>query len=428
MARKAAGLTAQQVKARKAPGMVADGGGLYLQVSPGGAKSWVFRYQIAGKRRDMGLGSVDDVSLAEARDRARDARKQVKDSIDPIDHRRNERAATALENAKAMTFKACAEAYIAAHRAGWRNDKHAAQWPSTLQTYVYPVMGALPVQAIDVALVMKALEQNAATRGCEGAGGGKSATPLWTAKPETASRVRGRIESVLDWATARGYRTGENPARWRGHLENLLPKKSKVRRVEHHAALPYGELATFMTELRQQDGLAARALEFAILTAARTGEVIGATWAEIDLEARLWTVPAERMKAGREHRVPLSEPALAILRAMAGVRAGEHVFPGNRAGRPLSNMAMLMLLRRMGRGDLTAHGFRSAFSDWCAEQTNTPSEVREMALAHAVGDKVEAAYRRGDLFEKRREVMAAWGRYAGGGASVVNLEDVRRAG
>jgi integrase len=251
------------------------------------------------------------------------------------------------------------------------------------------------VQAIDVGLVMKALE------------------PIWNEKPETASRVRGRIESVLDWATARGYRQGENPARWRGHLENLLPKKSKVWRVEHHAALPYTEIGAFMAELREQDGTAARALEFAILTAARTGEVIGATWSEIDLEGHLWTIPAVRMKAGKEHRVPLSDAALAVLRAMGEVQTGEFVFPGNRAKQPLSQMAMLMLLRRMGRDGLTVHGFRSAFSDWCAEQTAFPSEVREMALAHTVGDKVEAAYRRGDLFEKRRQLAEAWARYCG---------------
>jgi integrase len=402
MPKRAAGLTARQVETRKAAGLIADGGGLYLQVSSGGAKSWIYRYQLAGTRRDMGLGPVALFSLADARRIAVDARKLVAQGVDPIDRRRSERAATATADAKAMTFKACAEAYIAAHRAGWRNPKHAAQWPSTLQTYVYPVMGELPVPAVDVG---------------------------WSVKPETASRVRGRIESVLDWAAARGYRHGENPARWRGHLENLLPKKSKVRRVEHHAALPYPEIAGFMAELRQQEGVAARALEFAILTAARTGEVIGATWVEFDLEGRLWTIPGERMKAGREHRVPLSDAALAIMHAMARVRMGDHLFPGARTGRPMSNMAMLMLLRRMGRGDLTAHGFRSAFSDWCAEQTNFPSEVREMALAHTVGDKVEAAYRRGDLYQKRREVMAAWGRYcAGGGAKVVNLDETRRHG
>jgi integrase len=250
------------------------------------------------------------------------------------------------------------------------------------------------VQAIDVGLVMKAIE------------------PIWTAKPETASRVRGRIESVLDWAAARGYRTGENPARWRGHLDHLLPARSKVRRVEHHAALPYAELGEFMVKLRQQNGVAARALEFAVLSAARSGEVIGATWAEIDFDARLWTIPGLRMKAGKEHRVPLSDAAVAILEERAARRQSDFVFPGERAGRPLSNMSLLMLLRRMGRGDLTTHGFRSTFSDWSAEQTNFPSEVREMALAHVVGDKVEAAYRRGDLFQKRRQLAAAWARYA----------------
>jgi integrase len=236
--------------------------------------------------------------------------------------------------------------------------------------------------------------------------------PIWTTKPETAGRVRGRIESVLDWAAARGYRQGENPARWRGHLENLLPKKSKVRRVEHHAALPYAEIGTFIAELQQQEGVAARALEFAILTAARTGEVIGAKWDEIDFDERLWTVPAERMKAGKEHRVPLSDAALAVLEEMQKIRSADFVFPGGKARRPLSNMAFLMTLRRLGRRDLTAHGFRSTFSDWCSERTNFSADVREMALAHAVGDKVEAAYRRGDLFQKRRQLMEAWTRFA----------------
>ncbi|MGH7031548.1 MAG: tyrosine-type recombinase/integrase [Steroidobacteraceae bacterium] len=386
----------------------ADGGGLYLRVDPGGAKSWVFRYAIAGRQRDLGLGSAADYTLAEARERALEARKLVGDGQDPVEVRAERRRASAIAAASGMTFRECAEAYIAAHRAGWRNPKHAAQWPATLATYVYPVFGKLPVQAVDTGLVMKALEGNVAEPG-------EPPQPLWTAKPETASRVRGRIEAVLDWGRARGYRDGENPARWKGHLDNLLPARAKVRRVEHHAALPYAELPGFMAALRERDGLAARALEFAILTAARTGEVIGARWPEIDLDARLWTIPGNRMKAGREHRVPLSEPAAALLTAR-----GERPFP-------VSNMAMLMLLRRMGRADLTVHGFRSAFSDWCAEQTNTPSEVREMALAHTVGDKVEAAYRRGDLFEKRRQLAEAWSQYCGGQtADVVML--VRSAG
>ncbi|HJU16855.1 MAG TPA: integrase arm-type DNA-binding domain-containing protein [Stellaceae bacterium] len=375
------------------PGMHADGGGLYLQVTESGARTWIYRFMLNGRAREMGLGPLHTIALAEAREKARECRKLRLEGIDPIEARNAKKTEARLAAATAMTFRECAEACIAAHKAGWKNSKHAAQWPSTLTTYVYPIFGDLPVQAIDTGLVMKALE------------------PIWTAKPETASRVRGRIESVLDWATARGYRKGENPARWRGHLENLLPKKSKVQRVEHHAALPYGEIGEFMAALRQQDGIAARALEFAILTAARTGEVIGARWEEFDLTERTWTVPGERIKAGKEHRVPLSGRALAILEEMAAIRQSDFVFPGGRAGRPLSDMALLMTLRRMGRGDLTAHGFRSTFRDWAAERTNFPSEVAEMALAHTVPDKVEAAYRRGDLFQKRRQLMEAWAKH-----------------
>jgi integrase len=281
-----------------------------------------------------------------------------------------------------------------------RRSTNRIQWPATLATYVNPIFGDLPVQAIDVGLVMKAIE------------------PIWTVKPETASRVRGRIESVLDWATTRGYRQGENPARWRGHLENLLPKKTKVRRVKHHAALPYPEIPEFMVELRAQPGIAARALEFAILTAGRTSEVIGARWDEINLIERLWTIPADRMKAGKEHRVPLSDTALTIVTQMRGISHGDFVFPGTRVGRPLSNMSMLMTLRRMNRGELTAHGFRSSFRDWGAERTSFPAEVAEMALAHTVGDKVEAAYRRGDMFDKRRQLGDAWASFCGATAAV----------
>jgi integrase len=393
LARVVGKLTALDVSRAKKRGYYGDGGGLYLLVGPSGAKSWAFRFREAGRLREMGLGPLHTIGLAEARQRAQDCRKVRLDGRDPIEMRRAERMGARLEAAKAMTFRDCAERFVASHKAGWRNPKHAAQWPSTLGTYVYPVFGSLPVQAIDVGLVLRALEQ------------------IWTTKPETAGRVRGRIESVLDWATARGYRQGENPARWRGHLENLLPKKSKVRRVKHHAALPYAEIATFIAELRRQEGVAARALEFAILTAARTGEVIGARWDEINFVERLWTVPGERMKAGKEHRVPLSDTALAIIEEMREIRDGDFVFPGGKARRPLSNMAFLMLLRRIGRDDLTAHGFRSSFSDWCSERTNFPAEVREMALAHAVSDKVEAAYRRGDLFQKRPQLMDAWSRY-----------------
>jgi integrase len=401
MARTVGKLSAAAVKNATRRGYYSDGGGLYLQVGAGGSKSWVFRYKAAGKLHEMGLGALHTVGLAEARTKARQNRGHRLDGLDPLAVKSATRLQAKLDAAKTMTFAACAEGYINAHRAAWRNEKHRDQWPNTLATYVNPVFGGLPVQAIDTALVMKAIE------------------PVWNEKPETASRVRGRIEAILDWATARGYRAGENPARWRGHLDKLLPKPSKAKaaarrengRGEHHAALPYREIGAFMVELRQQQGVGARALEFAILTAARTGEVIGAPWDEINMAERLWAVPADRMKGGREHRVPLSDAALAILKEMAKVREGNFVFPGGRAGQPLSNMAMLMAQRRMGRGDLTAHGFRSSFRDWAAERTGFPAEVAEMALAHTVGDKVEAAYRRGDLFQKRRQIMDAWAKF-----------------
>jgi integrase len=377
MARARERLTARAVETKKVPGLYLDGQGLHLRVTKAGTRSWIYRYRIAGKAHDLGLGPYPLVTLAEARERATAQRKLRLDGHDPIATRQAARA-------KAVSFRECAERYIAAHQAGWKNPKHRAQWPSTLETYVYPVFGELPVAAIDTGLVARAIE------------------PIWNTKPETAGRVRGRIESVLDWAKARGYRDGENPARWKGHLDNLLPARSKVRRVEHHAALPYPEIAGFMAELRRQDGTAARALEFLILTAARTGEVIGARWSEIDIPQRLWTVPASRMKAGREHRVPLSDRAVEIL--------GQPGEPDARVF-PLSNMALLMLLRRMGRGKLTAHGFRSTFRDWAAERTSFPAEVAEMALAHTVADKVEAAYRRGDLFQKRRGLAEAWARF-----------------
>ncbi len=370
--------------------MYHDGGGLYLQVAASGAKSWIYRYMLNGRAREMGLGPFHIISLSEARSRAAECRRLRLDGIDPIEARKAKRDGAMLEAAKAITFDACAKAYIEAHEAGWQNAKHRDQWRNTLKTYTSPEFGALPVQAVDLRVVMKVLE------------------PIWHTKPETASRLRGRIEAILDWATVRGYRKGENPARWRGHLDKLLPARSKVRKVEHHPALPYREIPAFTKDLRTQEGVAARALEFLILAAARTGEVIGARWEEFDLNERLWTVPAARMKAGKEHRVPLSDCAVAIIHELQKTRLGDFVFPGQRAGKPLSNMAMLKLLDRMGRGDLTTHGFRSTFRDWAAEQTNFPREVAEMALAHTIGDRVEAAYRRGDLFEKRRELMHDW--------------------
>jgi integrase len=394
--RKLGRLTPLMVGRLKERGMYPDGGGLYLQVTATGVKSWIFRYAVDGKDRLMGLGPLHAVSLAEARAKATECRRQRVDGLDPLQVRRAAQEAARIEAAKAMSFSACAQAYIDAHKEGWKNAKHAGQWSATLQTYAYPVFGDLPVQVVDVGLVLKAIE------------------PIWKTKTETASRLRGRIEAVLDWATVRGYRQGENPARWKGHLDHLLPERGKVRKVEHHPALPYAELADFMRALRQQEGVAARALDFAILTATRTNETLGASWAEFDLEAKTWTIPAERMKAGREHRVPLSAAALAIVTQWPQIGPNAPVFPGGKVGKPLSNMAMLMVLRRMGRGDLTAHGFRSTFRDWAAERTNFPRDVAEMALAHTIGDKVEAAYRRGDLFEKRRQLMEAWAKFCGG--------------
>ncbi len=393
MAREHKKLTALAVSRARERGYYADGGGLYLQVSASGAKSWVFRFRQDGRLREMGLGPAHTITLAEVREHASDCRKQRIRDIDPIKARHDEKAAAKLATAKAMTFRQCAEAYIEAHKYSWKNAKHSGQWSATLATYAYPIFGDLPVQSIDVSLVTKALE------------------PIWQTKTETASRVRGRIESVLDWATVRDFRQGDNPARWRGHLDKLLPQRSKVQKVEHHSALPYAETGAFMAALREQGSTSALALEFLILTATRTGEVIGATWAEIDLGAALWTIPDERMKAKREHRVPLSRPALAILKRLHESRSSEFVFPGAKASKPLSNMALLKLLERMKRTDLTVHGFRSTFRDWAAERTNFPREVAEHALAHSLPDKVEAAYRRGDLFDKRRLMMDEWARF-----------------
>jgi integrase len=401
------------------PGYTGDGGGLYLQISKWGTPTWVFRYRVGEKLRTAGLGSTDTWSLAEARERARQMRQQRDDDIDPIDARRAEHARARVEAAKTMTFAQCAEAYIKAHRAEWRSPKSLAAWQGTLGMYAYPVIGDLPVRDVDTALVVKVLQ------------------PAWEKAPETANRLRGRIEAILGWATTSGHRQGDNPARWRGHLENLLAKPARAKaekrrakdREEHHPALPYTQTGAFLSELREQEGVSVRALEFAILTAARTAEVIGARWEEIDLDEKLWIIPADRMKAGREHRVPLSPAALAIVEKMVTIRSGDLVFPGVKAGQAMSNMTLLMLLRRMKRADITVHGFRSTFSDWAAERTNFPREVREMALAHVVDNKVEAAYRRGDLFQKRRQIMDAWAKFcatpATAGTRVVPLRKAR---
>lgn len=399
----------------KKPGMHCDGAGLYLRVAPPSAASWVLRYMLDGKARTMGLGPFPEIDLKEARTRALEARRLKADGIDPIETRKVAKLAQRLAAKKAMTFKECAQAYIASQRDGWRNDKHAAQWDSTLKAYAYPIIGDLPVAAIDTALVMQVLEQEV--------GPANNRQRLWSAKNETASRVRGRIECVLGWAAARQLRSGDNPARWKGHLAHQLPARSKVSKVKHHPALPYVDIPTFFANLRDQPGLAAKALEFAILTAARTGEVLGARWGEIDIANKVWIVPVERMKSGREHRVPLSDRAIAVLKPLSpeeGVigNAG-YVFPGAKTGKPLSNMSMLKLLERMKRSDLTAHGFRSTFRDWTAEQTSTPRDVAEMALAHVVSNAVEAAYRRGDMLAKRIELMDSWSAYC---ASKLELE------
>jgi integrase len=410
MPRTANRLTALKVEKAKRPGMYADGAGLYLRITPEGTKNWVFRFMLDGRPRWMGIGPLALYGLQEARGKALDARRLHHAGLDPIDARKAARARDRLEAAKAITFKECAVSYVQAHRAGWRNAKHAAQWDATLATYAEPIIGTLPVQAVDTGLVMKVLEQEV------GGAPSQARTSLWTARPETASRLRGRIEVILDWAKVRVNRDGENPARWRGHLDKLLPARAKVQKVEHHAALPYDELPSFVEGLRGQESNSARGLEFAILTAARTGEVIGATWDEINWKEKIWTIDDARMKAGKEHRVPLCDRAIAILAELKPKpgetgTGGRFLFAGGKTGRPLSNMAFLMLLRRMGRDDLTAHGFRSSFRDWAAERTNFPNEVVEMALAHAVGSKVEAAYRRGDLFEKRRRLMNAWAEF-----------------
>ncbi len=365
--------------------------GLALNVTPTGARSWVLRARVGGKRRDMGLGSYPAVPLALAREKAREAREVIAKGGDPVGERHAARATAKAAAAAARTFKQCAAAYIEAHEGGWKNAKHAQQWRNTLEQHAYPVLGPLRVSDVGLSHVMRVLE------------------PLWSTTTETAVRLRGRIELVLDWATVRGYREGPNPARWRGHLDKLLPKPTKVSKVEHHAALPVADVAAFMTRLRAAPGMGARALEFVVLTAARSGEVRGATWAEIDLDAALWTVPAARMKAGKEHRVPLSPPAVALLKALPRMASVDLVFPAPRGG-TLSDMTLTAVLRRL-EVPAVPHGFRSTFRDWAAERTHYPGEMAEMALAHTVGDKVEAAYRRGDMLERRAAMMAEWAEF-----------------
>ena len=390
MAQTVGRLTALKVARAKRPGMYADGGGLYLQITKGGA-SWVYRFMLNGRAREMGLGPVHTITLAEARERATQARKLRLDGVDPIERRRSERAAQRVAGVMAMSFQQCGDAFITSHGTGW-GALHRRQWTNSLAQHVYPVIGDVRVQDIDTTLVMKVVE------------------PLWRSIPETAYRIRGRIEAVLDWAKVLGYRTGENPARWRGYLDKLLPARGKVRKVEHHAALPYAELPGFMVALREQEGIVARALEFTILTAARTGETRFARWSEFDLLDKTWTIPDRRMKAGKEHRIPLCKRTLAILQEMQAHRLADHgfVFPGSKVGRPIADTVLLRLLQRMGRGDLTAHGFRATFKTWASDRTPFQNEIVEAALAHVVGSKVEQAYQRGDMFEKRRRLMQQW--------------------
>jgi integrase len=375
-------LTARKVETAK-PGKYSDGGNLYLIISPSGARKWVLRFTWRGRAREMGLGSADSITLAGAREGAASARRLISQGIDPIAARKRAGGVP--------SFGEMATEVREALSAGFRNEKHKAQWKSTLETYAAPLT-SMPVDTVTTDDVLGVLK------------------PIWQAKAETASRLRGRIEKVLDAAKAKGFRDRENPARWRGHLDHLLPKPSKLERG-HHAAMPYEDVAGFMGELRQREAMAARALEFCILTAARSGEVLGLRWSEIDLDKALWTVPAERMKAGRVHRVPLCGRAVAIVKQLAETATGEFVFAGYKPGKPLSNMAMEMMLRRMKIDNTTVHGFRSSFRDWAGNVSSFPREVVETALAHVIGDKAEQAYRRSDALEKRRKLMDAWAAY-----------------
>jgi integrase len=388
-------MTAARAKSLRTPGFHAVGvvPGLHLAINAKGSRSWILRYSFAGRRRDMGLGPFDLIGLAEARELATAARRQILAGVDPLEARRAQRASAILERAKAITFKECAETYLAAHERGW-DASTGRQWRASIRDNAYPVFGDLPVAAIDTALVMQAIE------------------PIWNQKPETANRVRGRIESILDWAAVRTYRAaGDNPARWRGHIEHLLPARSEVRKIEHFTALPYAEIGSYMAQLREQTSIPARALQFLILTAARSSEVTGASWPEFNLAEKLWTIPAERMKAGNEHRVPLSDAALAILKAMAEIRQGDLVFPGAHGGKMRGLALRRAATGRRDGGGLSVHGFRSSFRDWAAERTNFPNEVCEMALAHTVSTEVERAYRRGDMFDRRRRLMDEWSRF-----------------
>lgn len=396
-------LNALRVSREVTPGYYADGGGLYLQISSSGSRSWIFRYTLAKRSREMGLGPLTTVSLAEARTLAVNCRKLCSEGIDPIEARNADRQRIASEAApNGLTFKQAATDFIDGQKASWKNQRHAQQWENTLATYAYKIIGAVDVSDIDTPMVVQVLQ------------------PIWSKKPETASRVRGRIESILDAAKALGKRSGENPARWRGHLDKVLPKRNRARRVKHHPALPFTQMHAFMPELAARPAPAARVLHLLILTCVRTSEALLARPEEFDLKHRVWTIPAARMKMQVEHRVPLTDAAIAILKpALDAALPGGYAFPGRSPYKALSNMAMLNLLARMGYEAITVHGFRSTFRDWVAECTEFPDSLAEMALAHAVENKVEGAYRRGDMLARRRRLMEEWARYCAGQTATV---------
>ena len=393
MPKKAKELSAIIVKRLTKPGLHAVGGvaGLLLQVTNTDARSWILRTMVGSKRRDIGMGGYPDVTLSQARDKARDLKEKIKAGIDPVEERRAARERLKLAQANSITFDKAAEKVLAIREIEYKNAKHIAQWRSTLQTYASPIIGKLPVSDIEKGHIMQILE------------------PIWKEKTETASRLRGRIENVLSWATASDHRTGENPARWKGNLDQLLSKPNKTKKIKHHKALPWQDIGAFMRDLKQREGIAAKSLEFLVLTAARSGEVRGANWDEIDFNSRLWIIPANRMKAGKEHQVPLSDEAIKLLKALPKMKGDDHLFPAPRGG-ALSDMSISAVTKRM-KVDAVPHGFRSTFRDWCEENTNFPHNVAEMALAHTIGDKVEAAYRRGDLLAKRTKLMRAWAKY-----------------
>ena len=400
-------LTALKVDLTKKPGWYADGNGLYLQVSNTGTKSWVYRYKTSGKERRCGLGGISSLSLLKARNAAKDCRELRTKGIDPIDKKRQIKAENALKEANGVTFKECALSYIESHKAGWKSRKHESQWRNTLETYAYPFIGKLSVQDVDVGHVMKVLE------------------PIWYKKTETATRVRQRIENVLDYAKVRKYRTGENPALWRGHLDKLLPKRSKVQKVKHFDAMPYSDVPAYFKALRKKDTLAAKALAFTILTATRSNEAREARWNEFDLKAGIWSIPDERMKADKPHRVPLSDEALMILKETEPFKVDDRVFPGLSKGRSISDAAVLKQLKS-SHPNCTVHGFRSSFRDWCAETTNYPREIAESALAHAIKSETEAAYQRGDMFIKRQKLMDAWTNHCLKGKKVANVTPIQK--